>query len=77
MVILCIFAGNKITMPQTENTQRKNLDIENHVLDAAYRLALKEKRRGKKDPKNFMEDLITQYVIEHDEELSKKNRKRK
>lgn len=64
-------------MPQTENTQRKNIDIENHILDGAYRVARREKRRGKKDPKNFIEDLITQYVIEHDEELSKGKRKKK
>lgn len=43
---------------------RKNIDInENLVADIAY-LAAKEKRRGKSDSKNFIEDVVESYVAD-------------
>lgn len=42
---------------------RKNIDIKDElVADIAY-LAAKEKRRGKTDSKNFIEDIIESYII--------------
>jgi len=43
---------------------RKNIDISDKLIDRLKLLALKEKRRGKTDPKNFIEDLVESYVKE-------------
>ena len=40
-------------MPKTETTIRKNIDIEREILEGAYRIARKERRRGEPDPKNL------------------------
>jgi hypothetical protein len=51
---------------------RKNIDINDDlVADIAY-LAAKEKRRGKTDTKNFIEDLVESYVIKKKESVRKK-----
>ena len=51
---------------------RKNIDIKDDlVADIAY-LAAKEKRRGKTDTKNFIEDLVESYVIKKKESVRKK-----
>jgi hypothetical protein len=51
---------------------RKNIDIKDDlVADIAY-LAAKEKRRGKTDTKNFIEDLVESYVIKKKETVQKK-----
>ncbi len=43
---------------------RKNIDIKDEIVaDIAY-LAAKEKRRGKKDSKNFIEDVVESYVTQ-------------
>jgi hypothetical protein len=50
---------------------RKNIDIKDELIaDIAY-LASKEKRRGKKDTKNFMEDIIESYVIKKKDIIGK------
>lgn len=52
---------------------RKNIDIKDDLLaDIAY-LAAKEKRRGKTDTKNFIEDLVESYVIKK-KKLSERSR---
>jgi hypothetical protein len=44
---------------------RKNIDIKDDLIaDIAY-LAAKEKRRNKTDSKNFIEDIIENYVIKN------------
>ncbi len=51
---------------------RKNIDIKDDlVADIAY-IAAKEKRRGKTDTKNFIEDLVESYVIKKKETVRKK-----
>ena len=51
---------------------RKNIDIKDDlVADIAY-LDAKEKRRGKTDTKNFIEDLVESYVIKKKESVRKK-----
>ena len=51
---------------------RKNIDIKDDlVADIAY-IAAKEKRRGKTDTKNFIEDLVESYVIKKKESVRKK-----
>jgi hypothetical protein len=51
---------------------RKNIDIKDDlVADIAY-LAAKEKRRGKTDTKNFIEDLVESYVVKKLETVRKK-----
>ena len=57
--------------------KRKIIDLHAEVLNAAYRLANREMRRGKRDAKNFIEDIVTTYVTEHDDELRKAKRKKK
>lgn len=48
---------------------KKNIDIkDNLVADIAY-MAAKEKRRGKSDSKNFIEDLVESYVIKNKESV--------
>lgn len=41
---------------------KKNIDISDEIMEDLQILAIKEKRRGKTDPKNFIEDLIVSYV---------------
>lgn len=51
---------------------RKNIDIKDDlVADIAY-IAAKEKRRGKTDTKNFIEDLVESYVIKKKGSVRKK-----
>lgn len=44
---------------------RKNIDIKNELVDDIAMLAIKEKRRGKTDSKNFIEDVVETYVEEN------------
>lgn len=41
---------------------RKLIDIPEEIIPELNKIAAKEKRRGKRDPKNFIEDLIISYV---------------
>jgi len=51
---------------------KKNIDIKDELVDEIARLAIKEKRRGKKDSKNFIEDVVESYVIKKMETVRKK-----
>lgn len=51
---------------------RKNIDIADDLIDDIARLAIKEKRRGKIDTKNFIEDVIESYVTKKLKEYSNK-----
>jgi hypothetical protein len=51
---------------------RKNIDIKDELVDDIAKLAIKEKRRGKKDTKNFIEDVVESYVIKKKETVQKK-----
>ena len=42
------------------------LEIKNEFITPLERLAFIEKRRGRKDPKNFMEDIIENYIKENE-----------
>ena len=51
---------------------KKNIDIKDELVDEIAKLAIKEKRRGKKDSKNFIEDVVESYVIKKLESVRKK-----
>jgi len=51
---------------------RKNIDIKDELIDDIAKLAIEEKRRGKKDSKNFIEDVIESYVIKKKKSVQKK-----
>lgn len=52
---------------------KKNIDIKDDlVADIAY-LAAKEKRRGKSDSKNFIEDVVECYVADKMKAMQKKS----
>lgn len=53
---------------------RKNIDIKDELVDDIARLAIKEKRRGKKDSKNFIEDVIESYVIKKKDTMTRKTK---
>lgn len=43
---------------------KKNIDIKDDLLDDMAKLAIDEKRRGKTDVKNFIEDVVEAYVLD-------------
>ena len=51
---------------------KKIIEIKDELVDDIANLAIKEKRRGKKDSKNFIEDLVESYVIKKKETVRKK-----
>lgn len=51
---------------------KKIIEIKDDLIDDIARLAIKEKRRGKKDSKNFIEDVVESYVIKKKETVRKK-----
>ena len=51
---------------------RKNIDIKDELVDDISRLAIKEKILGKKDSKNFIEDVVESYFIKKKESIQKK-----
>ena len=50
-------------MSETKMTQRKNIDLKIIVLEAVDRIAVEERRNGKKDAKNLIEALCEEYAI--------------
>lgn len=44
---------------------RKQIDIKDELIPELSKLAAKEMRRGKRDVKNFIEDLIEDYIIKN------------
>lgn len=51
---------------------KKIIELKDELVDDIARLAIKEKRRGKKDSKNFIEDVVESYVIKKKETVRKK-----
>jgi len=50
----------------------KIIHLSSDTLDKVKQLAIVEKRRGKTDPKNFIEDLVEKYVELHKAQSSLK-----
>jgi hypothetical protein len=46
-------------------TIRKTINLPVEIIDDLELLAAKEKRRGKYNTKNFIEDLVVEYVNSH------------
>lgn len=65
--------GNKnlSSLTKIKKMKKKIIDLPETIMDDLQIIAIKEKRRGKTDPKNFIEDLVISYVEDN------KNNKKK